>query len=96
MLQDHRWVFRHRVLLEDFHPFDVQPFDIAGSYCIRFSCLNQGKLILRQIAGGEWVFYDIDSKVLEAVEIGNNGLNTPGFTVVFCPFEESLVPIPRG
>ena len=96
MLQDHRWVFRHRVLLEDFQPFDVQPFDIAGSYCIRFSCLNQGKLILRQIGGREWVFYDIDSKVLEAVEIGNNGLNTPGFTVVFCPFEESLVPIPRG
>ena len=85
MLREHQWVFGYKVLLKD-----LQPYYAVDPSCINFSCLNKGKLILRIIGERKRVlFYNIKSRDFEALEVGDQGLNTTDF-------EGSLTLIPRA
>ncbi|XP_075661853.1 putative F-box protein At5g15660 [Castanea sativa] len=91
MLREHQWVFGYKVLLKD-----LQPYYAVDPYSINFSCLNKGKLILRIIGERKRVlFYNIKSRDFEALEVGDQGLNTTDFKVALSNFEGSLTLMPR-
>lgn len=92
MLREHQWVFGYKVILKD-----LQPYYAVDPYCINFSCLNKGKLILRIIGERKRVlFYNIKDRDFEALEVGDQGLNTTDFMVALVHFEGSLTLIPRA
>ncbi|XP_030945078.1 putative F-box protein At1g19160 [Quercus lobata] len=92
MLREHQWVFGYNVLLKD-----LQPYYAVDPCCINFSCFNKGKLVLLLIGEPKRVlFYNIKSRDFEALEVGDQGLNTTDFKVAPGHFEGSLTLIPRA
>ena len=90
MFENHQWVFRFRVLFEDFQRVDA--YDL---YPEIVSCLKLGKiLVFSSFALKKWYFYDIKSKALEFVDLGS----TPpdAWFRGACPYEESFTPICKG
>nr|POE85655.1 hypothetical protein CFP56_22586 [Quercus suber] len=67
MFENHQWVFRFRVLFEDF-----QRVDADDLYPEIVSCLKFGKiLVFSSFTLKKWYFYDIKSKALEFVDLGS-------------------------
>nr|POE55139.1 hypothetical protein CFP56_35138 [Quercus suber] len=91
MLRENQWVFGYKVLLKDLQPYYAVD---DPEYCINFSCLNKGKLILGERK--RVLFYNIKSRDFEALEVGDQDLNTTDFKVALGHFEGSLSLIPRA
>lgn len=91
MLRENQWVFGYKVLLKDLQPYNAVD---DPEYCINFSCLNKGKLILGERK--RVLFYNIKSRDFEALEVGDQDLNTTDFKVALGHFEGSLTLIPRA
>ena len=90
MLEDFQWISQYRVSIKDFEPH------CANNYfsSFQFLCLKKGKITLWSKLMQRWIFYDIKSRAIETIQVGDaNEKMIASPDLLICPYEESLTPI---
>ena len=90
MLEDFQWISQYRVSIKDFEPH------CANNYfsSFQFLCLKKGKITLWSKLMQRWIFYDIKSRAIETIQVGDaNEKMIASSDLLICPYEESLTPI---
>lgn len=90
MLEDFQWISQYRVSIKDFEPHCANDY---FNSC-EFLCLKKGKITLWSKLMQRWIFYDIKSRAIETIQVGDtNEKKIARHRLVICPYEESLTPI---
>ena len=90
MLEDFQWISQYRVSINDFEPHCANHY-----FCgYVFICLKKGKMTLWSKLMQKWIFYDIKSRAIETIQVGDaNEKMITSPDLLICPYEESLTPI---
>ena len=90
MLEDFQWISQYRVSMKDFEPHCANHY--FGGYA--FLCLKIGKITLWSTLMQRLIFYDIKSRAIETIQVGDANEEMIAIReLLICPYEESLTPI---
>ncbi|KAK4603055.1 hypothetical protein RGQ29_011870 [Quercus rubra] len=91
LLEDFHWISQYRVSMKDFEPHCANHNLISYH---EFLCLKKGKITLWSKLMQRWIFYDIKSRAIETIQVGDaDEKMIASRELLICPYEESLTPI---